>query len=258
MTDNTTVKYPLDEIVDAELFDLLPNPWNPRRIDAARLASLKDSMLNDPDGVRDRPLIALPDGTVIAGNMRLAAAREMGWETIPTVFHDYDEQQARLVALRDNNSWGEWEDQSLAALLRELEEQDVDLELTGLAQDDIAHLFESISEPAPPPEDRGTDLAVADVSIGDPTHQVERGDVWNVGEHLLVCEEVYDGWQRWVKYLTDPTMLLVPYPTPTLTLTVRASSNRLLLIQPDRWLAGHVLDKYASVRGEESVSKVNE
>jgi hypothetical protein len=48
-------------------------------------------------------------------------------------------------------------------------------------------------------------------------------------------------------------MLFVPYPTPTLPLTQRSATRPLLMVQPDTWLAGHVLDKYAAVRGEDAV-----
>lgn len=259
----TETAWPLDQIIDVPLSALKTNPWNPRSITPERLEALKRSMKEDPDGLRDRPCIALPDGTVIAGNMRLLGANELladgdeRFETIPCVFHAYDDAKAKLVALRDNGSWGDWEDDGLAELLKELQARDVDLALTGFADDDLTRLFEALEEPAPPPEDRGTDLSIADVSIGDPIHVCETGDVWKVGAHLLVVEGVYDGWEKWIGYLDDPSVLLVPYPTPTLPLTVRASNHRLVMVQPDRWLAAHVLDKFAAVRGAESVEKVS-
>lgn len=245
--------------------ELLPWDKNPRRIKPDRLEALKRSISEDPEMLDARPLMALrgvdyvPDGTVIGGNQRLQAAKELGIETLPVMFFAIDEARAKTWALRDNVGYGEWEDQSLADILRELEAQDIDLDLTGFGQDDIAALYADVfgpPEPAAPPEDRGTDLQLADVSIGDPKHVCEKGDVWRLSEHLLVVEEVYDGWQSWVKYLDDETMLLVPYPTPTLPLTVRASKHRLLMVQPDKWCAGHVIDKFAAVRGEDSVSKV--
>lgn len=54
-----------------------------------------------------RPLIATPDGTVIAGNMRLRAVQQLGWKGVPTVFAEMDEVLAKERALRDNGSWGE-------------------------------------------------------------------------------------------------------------------------------------------------------
>lgn len=51
-------------------------PGNPRRIRPERLEQLKRSMTSDPAMMDARPLVALPDGTVIMGNQRLAAAKD--------------------------------------------------------------------------------------------------------------------------------------------------------------------------------------
>ena len=48
--------------------------------------------------------------------------------------------------------------------------------------------------------------------------------------------------------------LLVPYPTPIVALTARARARRIVMVQPDPWLAGHLLDKYAQVYGDEAVA----
>src|SRR5205814_542402 len=60
-------------------------PGNPRTIRPERLEQLKQALAADPEMLQARPLLALPDGTVIAGNQRLLAARELGWETIPVL-----------------------------------------------------------------------------------------------------------------------------------------------------------------------------
>ena len=97
-------------------------PWgrNPRRIRPDRLADLKAALQAEPGMLRARPLIALPDGTVIAGNQRLLAARELGWESIPVVFADLDGARAVEWALRDNRAYAEDVDEQLAVLLSEL------------------------------------------------------------------------------------------------------------------------------------------
>jgi DNA methylase len=58
-------------------------PENPRTIRPERLEQLKRALAVDPEMLRARPLLALPDGTVIAGNQRLRAARELGWADDP-------------------------------------------------------------------------------------------------------------------------------------------------------------------------------
>lgn len=65
-----------------------------------------------------RPVIALMDGTVIMGNQRLRAARELGWETIPCILVELDAETARAWMLRDNNSYGEWDPALLADIIK--------------------------------------------------------------------------------------------------------------------------------------------
>ena len=72
-------------VVEVELSRLRCFDGNPRRISAERLEALKRSLVAEREMLRARPLIALPDGRVICGNMRLRAARELGWGTIPTL-----------------------------------------------------------------------------------------------------------------------------------------------------------------------------
>lgn len=245
------------DITDVSTGDLRVWERNPRRIEQDRFESLKRSMTEDPDMLRARPLIALPDGRVIAGNMRLRAAQELGWASLPVVYVDMEEDRAATWAIRDNVGYGEWDDQGLADLLRDLESSQVDLDLTGLVSEDIVSLLAEFADANAPPaeEERGVDLALADVSVGDPIHIVETGDVWKLGDHFLVCVGLYEGWTTYMPLL-KPGMLFVPYPTPSLPLTERATLNQLVLVQPDRWLAGHVLDKWSAVRGEDTVSKL--
>ena len=244
----------MTEVRDVPLEELRLWDRNPRKISQAALDSPIASLVADPSMMRARPVIALPDGRVIAGNMRLRAAEQLGWPTVPAVYADLDEPTATTWALRDNNPYGEWDEPALADLLNELRQADVDLGLTGFTEQALDDLLATFDHPGPP-ADRGTELSLADVSIGDPKHECERGDRWRVGPHLLVVAGVYDGWPTWLRELEEGD-LLVPYPTPTLPLTDKAQKQRLVMVQPDRWLAGHVLDKYAAVRGEGEVERL--
>ena len=101
-------------VVEAAVVSLRPHELNPRSITKGRLEALKADLVADPEMLRARPLIALPDGRVIAGNQRLRAVQELGWETVPVVYADLDEGRSREWALRDNNQYGEWDEQALA------------------------------------------------------------------------------------------------------------------------------------------------
>ena len=105
---------------------LRPAEFNPRSITDARLEALKESLAADPRMLEARPIVALPDGTVVCGNQRLHAARELGWTEIPAVTVDLDEDEARLWMLRDNNEYGVWEDDALADFVAALERDGAD------------------------------------------------------------------------------------------------------------------------------------
>src|SRR5947207_12255747 len=127
-------------------------PENPRTIRPERLEQLKRALAADPEMLQARPLLALPDGTVIAGSQRLRAARELGWQTIPVITVELERERARLWALRDNNPYGEWEEQALAELLAELGEGGVELALAGLAERQVERLLAGM-QPAADPDD---------------------------------------------------------------------------------------------------------
>lgn len=78
----------------------------PRWIREERLAELERALVEDPEMLWARPLLVLPDGTVVCGNQRLLAARRLGLAKLPALIVDLDPVRARLWALRDNNHYG--------------------------------------------------------------------------------------------------------------------------------------------------------
>lgn len=144
----------------ARLAQLREWPENPRRIDEEALDALRKSLRENPDLLEARPLIALPDGTVIAGNMRLRALRQIDAEMdegvmrVPVFVVEADEQRAREIALRDNNQFGEWEADDLAAMVEGLAAQGTDLASVGFSPLDVQRLLGDSSPhiPDPPPD----------------------------------------------------------------------------------------------------------
>src|SRR5438094_620939 len=99
---------------------LQPASWNPRKIKDERFQNLCRSIAADPEFLWRRPVLAVVDGTIYAGNMRYRAAQHLGMETIPAIIEDIPLQLAQERAMRDNAQWGEWEEDELANLLGEL------------------------------------------------------------------------------------------------------------------------------------------
>lgn len=175
-------RLPVGATVDVALSELREHPENPRRISRERLEQLKRSLAADPGMLKARPLIALPDGTVIAGNMRLRAAFALGWSTIPVHVVDLDPATARLWMLRDNNSFGDWDSAPLAEMLASLAGGGVDVDLAGFA---TAELDELLSGPVR----RGDE---DDAPPVPPTSRSRRGTVYELGPHRLICGDATD------------------------------------------------------------------
>src|SRR5215208_6148440 len=148
-----------------------------------RLEQLKQALCDDREMLQARPLLALPDGTVIAGNQRLRAARELGWDTIPVITVELDWDRARLWALRDNNLYGDWDEPALAAVLADLAADGVELALTGFAERDINHILSGLAAPADPD-------AAPPLPQGEP--QSEPATVYELGPHRLLCGDARD------------------------------------------------------------------
>ena len=142
------------------LAKLHPNPRNPRTISERDFERLKESLAADPDMLKARPIVALPDGTVIAGNQRLRAAEALGWKAVPAVTVDLDPARALTWATRDNISAGTWDEALLGDLLSDLEQAFADLlPLAGFDDGEGERLLASFRDgepPEPTPKSRPT------------------------------------------------------------------------------------------------------
>ena len=135
---------------------LYPAPWNPRTISDDRFKKLCESIKADPDFLWLRPIIASLSGEIAGGNMRYRAVQALGWTEVPALIVDMPEKLARERALRDNNSWGEWQDEGLQEILHGLAVEGSDLTLLGFEDKELGKLLDSIGtglggpEMAPP------------------------------------------------------------------------------------------------------------
>jgi ParB-like chromosome segregation protein Spo0J len=105
---------------------------NPREISAERFDALCHSLKQDPTMLEPRPIIATPDGRVVAGNMRLRAAKEIGMEEVPVFIAELDDKKRREWMLRDNADYGDWVPDDLAQIVAAHEQDGGDLTMLGL------------------------------------------------------------------------------------------------------------------------------
>ena len=86
-------------------------PRNPRFIKDERFEKLKKSLQDDPEMLELRELIVYPHGNkfvVIGGNMRLRAAKQLGFKDMPCKVLPVDTPVDKLKAyvIKDNNAFG--------------------------------------------------------------------------------------------------------------------------------------------------------
>lgn len=138
--------------------DLKVLPGNPRKGNV-------DAVMKSYERFGQRkPIVALRDGTVIAGNHQLEAARRLGWTEIAVVYVEDDDQTAKAFALADNriSDLGTYDEVALREMLDEVA-LDPDLLLaTGFGEGDLEALT-ALTEPL--------DLDDLYKEVGDPTPQ---------------------------------------------------------------------------------------
>ena len=130
------------------------------------------------------PVIIDRDFNVIAGHGRIAAAKEEGITEVPCVFVDYlTEAQKKAYILADNRMALDagWDEELLRIEIESLQGADFDVSLTGFGEDEIADLFSGDGEKDVKDDDFDLSAALEKAAF------VERGDIWTVGRHRLMC-----------------------------------------------------------------------
>ena len=136
------------------------------------------------------PILVDSNAGIIAGHGRLLAARKLGLAEVPVVVLDHlSETQRRAYIIADNKLAlnAGWDEAVLAAELRELERDGLDLALVGFSDDELQALLASGEEAAEAATEAEEDIPEA------PAEPVSRpGDMWTIGKHRLICGDCRD------------------------------------------------------------------
>lgn len=130
------------------------------------------------------PIIIDRDYGIIAGHGRLLAAKEEGITEVPCVFVDYlTEAQKKAYILADNRMAMDagWDEELLRVEIEALQGEAFDVSLTGFDEKELADLFKDGSDSDAEDDDYDLSAALEKAAF------VERGDIWMVGRHRLMC-----------------------------------------------------------------------
>jgi 16S rRNA G966 N2-methylase RsmD len=157
-----------------KISDVKSNPNNPRLIKDDKFAKLVQSLKDFPEMAKVRPIVVNQDFVVLGGNQRLRAMKEAGWKEVPIQVVDWSEEKQREFIIKDNVGFGEWQWDMLAN-----EWETADLDKWGL---DVPGFVEE-------PEAEEDDF---DVPEGGIETDIVLGDLFEIGEHRLLCGDSTD------------------------------------------------------------------
>lgn len=128
-------------VEQVDITTLRPDPDNVRRHGKRNLEVLKNSLKQFG---QTKPVVALEDGTIIAGSGTLTSALELGWDKLWVSWFD-DPQKARAYAIMDNRSaeLAEWDAQALALAL---EMDGVDKAALGFTEKEVEAIIKEADD----------------------------------------------------------------------------------------------------------------
>jgi DNA modification methylase len=163
--------------------DLVPDPRNARTHPKRQIDQIKASI--EAFGFTN-PILADPDGHIIAGHGRLQAARAMGLTEVPTiVLSGLSDTQKRALRIADNKIAlnAGWDLEILQLELGELASIDIDIDptLTGFSTGEIDVILSSAADP--------DDEVIPPVPA---TPRTKPGDIWILGHYRVGCGDGRD------------------------------------------------------------------
>ena len=137
------------------------------------------------------PVLVSDDGEILAGHGRVRAAALLGLSEVPTLpLSHLSAAERRAYVLADNKLAlnAGWDQEILAIELQGLVDDDFDVTLTGFSLAEVDFTIDAVAEAKPSGSSGPEDLVPR-----LPTRPVtRRGDLWQLGRHLLVCGDARD------------------------------------------------------------------
>ena len=168
------------KILNIKLSELKPHPKNPRKHPKELIERLKKSI---KEYGFTNPVLISKDNQILAGHARCKAAKELGIDEVPTLRLDFEGAKADAYVIIDNklNEMSEWDIPVLVDLIKEIEQSDFNVELTGFDIDEISDLFAKTDEKYGKDDDFDLSEELKKESF------VKNGDIWLLGRHRLMC-----------------------------------------------------------------------
>jgi DNA modification methylase len=167
-----------------EIDRLIPSARNARTHSEAQIAEIAGSIT--AFGFIVPVLIDSSDG-IIAGHGRVLAARKLNLQRVPVIIATHlTETEKRAYAIADNKIAlnAGWDEQLLKVEIEALKNDGVNLDTLGFSVEEFNELLDGLGTEPQPDEDLIPESPVIPVTV--------TGDVWRLGDHLLLCGDAID------------------------------------------------------------------
>lgn len=136
-------------------------------------------------------IVVNSDMTVIGGHQRIAVASDLGYTELPCSVVDLNKQQEKALNIALNKISGIWDEEKLAELIGELDDDLFDLSAIGFDAPEVDDLFNRVYS-----VDIKAEKEDIQLPQGDPI--TKRGDIWELGKHRILCGDatVSDDYDR--------------------------------------------------------------
>jgi len=165
-------------IENLRIADLVPDPQNARQHDDKNLKAIMGSL---KEFGQRKPIVITEAGVIVAGNGTVEAAKRLGWTKIEAVKipNDWTLDKIKAFAIADNRTaeLANWNQEVLTSQLLELEGEGWELAEFGF------EAFDLPDDDKPIVEDEVPESAPSRVALGD---------VWQLGNHRLMCGDATD------------------------------------------------------------------
>ena len=161
---------------------ILPNPRNARTHSAQQIQQIARSI--ERFGFNN-PVLVDQNNQIIAGHGRVAAAKLLGYDTVPTLRVEHlsnEEKRAYIIADNRLAERAGWDNTILAVELQGLSDLGFDVELTGFEIPEIEMIFDVVTPNAGSP---ATDDVLPSLATGNVITRA--GDLWILSDHRLFC-----------------------------------------------------------------------
>jgi len=128
------------EIKYVDINKLKPFEKNPRKHPQTAKDKVKRSI---QEFGWTNPILVNKKGLIIAGHLRYEVATELGMETVPVVVLPFNMNQSTLYNIADNRipEESEWDYEIISELLDKLNNEDIDILLSGFGETEIKGLL---------------------------------------------------------------------------------------------------------------------